>query len=162
MTNLRNIDVTTPSDTEVVIKRSFNAPRPLVFDAFTKPELVKRWLYGPDGWSLPVFEIDLRPGGAYRYVWREEATGNQMGMGGNFVEVDIPNLYSANEVWDEPWYPGQAIVQNAFTEEGGETVVTMSIKYDSKEARDMAIQTGMSDGLGMGYDRLDTLLEGLK
>lgn len=162
MTNLRNIDVTTPSDLEVVVKRNFNAPRPLVFDAFTKPELVKRWLYGPDGWSLPVCEIDLRPGGAYRYVWRREETGEEMGLGGNFREVDVPKLYSATEVWDQAWYPGEGIVRNAFTEEGSETVVTMTIKYDSKEARDTALQTGMSDGIGMSYNRLDDILEGLK
>ena len=89
--------VSTPSGREVEIERDFDAPRRLVFDAFTKPELVQRCLLGPDGWTMPVCEIDLRAGGAYRYVWRKESTGMEMGMGGVFREVVRPEKLVATE-----------------------------------------------------------------
>ncbi len=82
--------ISTPGEREIEIERDFDAPRELVFDAFTKPELVRRWLLGPDGWTMPVCEIDLRPGGRYRYVWRKESSGTEMGMGGVFREVVRP------------------------------------------------------------------------
>jgi uncharacterized protein YndB with AHSA1/START domain len=75
------LQITTPSNREIAMTRVFDAPRRLVFDAFTKPELVKQWLLGPPGWSMPVCEIDLKVGGAYRYVWRH-TNGKEMGMGG--------------------------------------------------------------------------------
>ncbi len=87
MTNATALEITTPSDREIVMTRVFDAPRDLVFDAYTKPELLKRWLLGPRGWSMPVCEIDLRVGGAYRYVWRRDPDGNEMGMGGVYREI---------------------------------------------------------------------------
>src|SRR6267143_6040370 len=89
-TSKATLQVTTPSDREIAMTRVFNAPRHLVFDALTKPELVKQWLLGPPGWTMPVCEIDLRAGGQYRYVWRKESTGTEMGMGGVFREVVRP------------------------------------------------------------------------
>ena len=82
MINTGKLKVSASGDREIVMTRSFNAPRRLVFDAFTKPELVRQWLLGPDGWSMPVCEIDLRVGGKYRYVWRRDSDGTSMGMGG--------------------------------------------------------------------------------
>src|SRR6266566_1501711 len=86
MNNPGNLKLTTRGDREIVITRVFDAPRSLVFEAFTKPELVKQWLLGPEGWSMPVCEIDLRVGGKYRYVWRH-VKGQEMGMGGEFREI---------------------------------------------------------------------------
>ena len=71
------IEVTTPSEREIVTRRTFNAPRELVFRAHTEPELVKRWLLGPPGWTMPVCRIDLKVGGKYRYVWRSEENGSE-------------------------------------------------------------------------------------
>jgi len=87
MTNPETLKVTAPGDREIVMTREFNAPRRMVFDAFTKPELVKQWLLGPPGWSMPVCEIDLKVGGAYRYVWRRDSDGTEMGMGGVYREI---------------------------------------------------------------------------
>src|SRR6516162_148795 len=98
--------VSTPTDREIQVERAFNAPRELVFDAFTKPELVRQWLLGPDGWTMPVCEIDLRVGGAYRYVWRKESTATQMGMGGVFLEIVRSEKLVTTEQFDESWYPG--------------------------------------------------------
>jgi len=153
--------VTTPTDREVVVERDFNAPRQLVFDAFTKPELVRRWLLGPNGWSMPVCEIDLRAGGRYRYVWRKDATGTEMGMGGVFREVTAPEKLVATEKFDEAWYAGEALDTTVFEERGEITKVKLTVLYESKEARDTATRSGMERGMVAGYNRLEELLASL-
>jgi uncharacterized protein YndB with AHSA1/START domain len=150
--------VSTPTDREIEIKRDFNAPRQLVFDAFTKPELVRRWLLGPDGWTMPVCEIDLKIGGAYRYVWRKESTGTEMGRGGVFREVVRPERLVATERFDDAWYPGEAVDTTVFDERGGITKVTLTVRYESTEARDTATRSGMEHGMIAGYNRLEQLL----
>jgi uncharacterized protein YndB with AHSA1/START domain len=153
--------LTTAGDREIMIERDFDAPRPLVFETFTKPELVRQWLLGPDGWTMPVCEIDLRVGGRYRYVWRKEATGEEMGMGGEFREVVRPEKLVATERFDEAWYPGEAVDTTVFEEQGQITKVRMSVLYQSKEARDTASRSGMEQGMVAGYDRLERVLSGL-
>ncbi|MEO8130382.1 MAG: SRPBCC family protein [Bryobacteraceae bacterium] len=150
--------ISTPTDHEVVVERDFNAPRPLVFDAFTKPELVRLWLLGPDGWTMPVCEIDLKIGGQYRYVWRKETTGKEMGMGGVFRAVVRPEKLVATEKFDDPWYPGEAIDTTAFEEHGEITKVKLTVLYESKEARDTATRSGMEHGMIAGYNRLEKVL----
>ena len=107
--------VSTPSDREIQVVRDFGAPRQLVFDAFTKPELVRRWLLGPPGWTMPVCEIDLKVGGAYRYVWRKAGVAD-MGMGGVFREIVPPGRVVATEKFDESWYAGEAVDTTVFVE----------------------------------------------
>src|SRR6267378_5192290 len=106
MNNPGNLKLTPRGDREIVITRVFDAPRKLVFDAFTKPELVKQWLLGPDGWSMPVCEIDLKVGGKYRYVWRRDNDGTEMGMRGVFREIVAPERIVHTEKFDEAWYAG--------------------------------------------------------
>lgn len=154
-----SFSISTPSDLEIEVRRDFNAPRELVFDAFTKPELVRRWLLGPDGWTMPVCEIDLRVGGAYRYVWRKESTGMEMGMGGVFREVVPPAKLVVTEKFDEAWYSGEAVDTTVFEERGGITTVRLIVLYESKEARDTATRSGMERGMAAGYNRLEQLLE---
>ena len=151
------LEVTTPTEREIVVTRSFDAPRRLVFDAHTKPELVRRWLLGPPGWTMPVCEIDLRVGGAYRYVWRN-AGGKEMGMGGVFREIVAPERLVATEAFDESWYPGEALDTTVLTEEGGATKLTLTVLYESRAARDAALQSGMERGMVASYDRLAELL----
>jgi uncharacterized protein YndB with AHSA1/START domain len=103
------LTITTPSEYELSWSRRFRAPIARVFEALTTPALVQRWLLGPEGWSMPVCEIDLRPGGAYRYVWRRDRDGKEMGMGGVFHQVTAPTHVSFTEVFDEAWYPGHAL-----------------------------------------------------
>jgi uncharacterized protein YndB with AHSA1/START domain len=93
--------VSTPSDREIRVTRDFDARRRLVFDAFTKPEHVRRWLLGPPGWTMPLCEIDLRVGGAYRYVWRSEQDGSQMALGGVFREITPVERLVATEKFDD-------------------------------------------------------------
>ena len=158
MKNAETLEITTPTAREIVMTRVFDAPRRLVFDAWTKPELVKRWLLGPDGWTMPVCEIDLRVGGKYRWVWRRDSDGTEMGIGGVYREVAAPERLVATERFDEAWYPGEAVNTVALVEQGGRTTMTQTTLYESRDARDKALQSGMADGVGASYDRLEALL----
>ena len=157
MKSLGNFTISTPTDCEIVMTRAFSAPRTLVFDALTKPELLKRWLFGPDGWSLPICEVDLRVGGAYRYVWRH-TNGNEMGMGGVYREIVPPARIVATELFDDAWYPGEALGTQDLAEQGGKTTLTITMRYESQEARDGILKSGMADGMAAGYDRLAEVL----
>jgi len=153
--------VVLPNDRDVVVVRAFNAPRNLVFDAWTKPELVQRWLLGPPGWTMPVCEMDVRPGGKFRWRWRSEENGAEFGFSGEFREVVRPSRivhverYDAGDVGGAM---GEALVTSELTEKAGVTTYTMTIRYDSKESRDAAVKTGMTDGMEMSYQKLDDLL----
>jgi uncharacterized protein YndB with AHSA1/START domain len=153
MNDPRKLQITTPSDREIAMTRTFDAPRLLVFDAFTRPELIKRWLGVRAGWTMPVCEVDLRVGGKYRYVWRGPK-GNDMGMGGVFREIVAPERIVATEKFDDSWYAGEAVDTTVFVEKGGRTTVTMTVRYESKEARDGVLATPMATGVAESYDKL--------
>ena len=157
MKNEGKLQITTPTDREIAMTRVFDAPRRLVFDAFTKPELIQRWLGVRAGWTMPVCEVDLRVGGKYRYVWRGPK-GNDMGMGGVFREIVTPERIVATEKFDDSWYPGEAVDTTVFAEKGGRTTVTMTVRYASKEARDGVLAAPMATGVGESYDKLAELL----
>jgi len=154
----RTLQVTTPSDREILMTRALDAPRGLVWDAFTTPELVKRWLLGPPGWTMPVCEIDLRVGGPYRFVWRKE-DGVEMGMGGVHREIVQPERLIRTELFDQDWTGGETLATVVFNERSGRTVVDITVLYSSQEARDGALASGMKEGMAAGYDRLEELLE---
>jgi uncharacterized protein YndB with AHSA1/START domain len=151
------LQITTRGDRELVMTRVFDARRHLVFEACSKPELVRRWLLGPDGWSMPVCEIDLRVGGSYRYVWRH-SDGREMGMGGVYREVIVPERIVATEEFDEAWYPGEAVGTLLLTEEGGKTTITQIMLYDSRATRDAVLKSPMEKGLAASYDRLEAIV----
>jgi uncharacterized protein YndB with AHSA1/START domain len=142
---------------DLVITRAFAAARNLVWDAHTKPELVRRWLLGPAGWTMPVCEIDLRVGGRFRYVWKNQ-DGREMAMGGVFNQVEPPERLVHIELFDEDWTGGETVVTQVFAESRGVTTLTMTIVYSSSEARAAALQTGMTDGMEIGYERLEQML----
>lgn len=155
--------VTMPSDREVKVTRSFRAPRTLVYRAFTEPQLVRRWMLGPPGWSMPVCDMDVRVGGRYRWRWRSDQDGNEFGFAGIFREVQPPSRLVHTEAYDPGTvgggYPGEdAIVTTTLAEDGGVTTVTTLIDFGSKEARDAAVKTGMTDGMEQSYQLLDRLL----
>jgi uncharacterized protein YndB with AHSA1/START domain len=155
--NAAKLQLTTPSDREIAMTRVFDAPRSLVFDAFTKPELLKRWLGVRGGWTFPVCEVDLRVGGAYRYVWRGPK-GQEMGMGGIFREVVRPERVVCTEKFDESWYEGEAVDTMTFVERNGKTTATTTVLYSSKAARDGVLKSPMEKGVAEGYDKLDEVL----
>lgn len=152
------LELSLPSDREIRITRTFEAPRELVWDCHTKPALVRRWLLGPPGWEMPICEIDLRVGGKYRYEWVDRGRGARMGMGGTFTEVTKPERIGAKEKFDDDWTGGETEVSQAFTETSGRTTLVLTIFYASREARDGAAATGMTDGMEMGYRRLEEVL----
>ena len=137
--------------------RVFDAPRRMVFDAWTRPELLKRWLGIFGGWTLPVCEVDLRVGGAYRFIWRR-ADGTEMAMGGIYREIAPPERIVTTETFDDPWYPGGAVSTMVLTEQGGRTTLTNTILYDSKEIRDAVLKSPMETGLSASYDKLAEVL----
>jgi uncharacterized protein YndB with AHSA1/START domain len=158
------VQVTLPSDREVKVTRSFRAPRALVYRAHTEPELVRRWMLGPPGWSMPVCEMDVRVGGQYRWRWRSDKNGSEFGFSGTFREVQPSSKLVYTEAYDPGTvgggYPGtEAIVTVMFTEDSGITTMTSLADFGSKEARDAAVSTGMTDGMEQSYQRLDRLLD---
>jgi uncharacterized protein YndB with AHSA1/START domain len=155
------IVVTTPSDREVVTTRAFAAPRSLVFEAHTKPALVKQWLLGPPGWTMPVCEIDLKVGGKIRYVWKNDGDGRSFGMTGVFKEIVVPERLVHTELLSDNWTGGEALITTAFTEERGRTTVTMTMLFSSREARDGAVATGMTDGMESSYRMLEEVLRSM-
>lgn len=154
------LQITTPSDREIAITRVFNAPRKLVFQAMTTPELVKRWLLGPPGWSMPVCEIDLRVGGSYRFGWLGEG-GKTMEVHGVYREVRPPERCVQTEKFTPSWYPGEAIVTTDLVEEAGRTTLTTTVTYESREIRDRVLGSNMESGVAASYDRLAEVVASL-
>jgi uncharacterized protein YndB with AHSA1/START domain len=147
------LQVTTPSEREIRVTRTFDAPPGLVFEYHTKPELVKKWLLGPPGWSMPVCEIDLRAGGRYRYVWRNDDNGTEFGVQGEFREVHPPTRIVNVEKMDG--VPGEVTCTASFSPVREGTLYTLTMQFESQELRDGALESGMTDGMSMSYDRLD-------
>lgn len=156
MNDVRTLKVDTPSDREIVLTREFAAPIDLVFDAWTKPELVKRWMLGPDGWTMPVCEIDLREGGRYRFVWKKGEV--EMGLSGTYREVSPPHRLVSTELFDEDWTGGEALSTLELKHAAGRTTAVNTIRYASQAARDGALASGMTEGIVAGYDRLQAIL----
>ena len=149
---------TTPSDREIEMTRLFDAPRQLVFDAFTNPAHVPHW-FGPRGWSVPVCEIDLRPGGSWRYVL-SGPDGEEMGMSGVYREITPPERIVTTESFDD--YPGESLNTLTLTEEDGKTRYTVTVLYADKETRDAVLASGMSEGAAETLERLAEHLEALE
>ncbi len=156
------LKITAKGERELVIARAFAAPRKLVFDAYTKPELIRRWLTGLDGWSFDVCDVDLRVGGKYRWVWKRDSDGFLMGMGGVYREISPPARLVCTEKFDQAWYPGEAICTLELTEKSGLTTLNQIMTYESRQARDAVLASPMESGLKPGMDRLESLLKTLK
>jgi uncharacterized protein YndB with AHSA1/START domain len=154
---MSKLEITTPTDTTIVVTRRLNAPRQLVFDCLAKPQLVQRWLLGPPGWTMPVCDIDFRVGGKFRYVWRS-AEGADMGLSGQYLEIDAPERVAHEELFDQDWTGGRTKVTTVLTETDGRTLLTMTILYATQAARDGAKASGMTEGMEYGYGNLDVLL----
>jgi len=155
-------EVTLPCDREVRVTRTFDAPRQLVWGAHTKPELISKW-QGHHGWDMPVCDMDVRVGGEYRWRWKGREDGRQFGFFGTFTEVDAPSKITHEQYYD----PGDlnfampvgdpCIVSLELSEQDGLTTLVCSMRFASKEARDGAVSTGMTDGMESSYARLDDL-----
>lgn len=162
------LEVTLPSDREIRVVRRFAAPRKLLWDCHTKPELAKRWLLGPEGWTMPVCRIDLRVGGHYRYVWRNSGSGAEFGSHGRHLEIVEPSRLVTTEEMDgldgrpldldHPVEgPDPAVNTLELEETEGGVVLTLTMRYPSAEIRDMALKSGMTGGMETSYARIDAL-----
>ena len=156
-TQNKSLQVMTPSDEEIRITRSFDAPRMMVWDAYTRPELVKRWLGKMPGWSWAVCEMDVRKGGRYRWLWRGPE-GAELGLAGVYLEVVPGERLVTTERYDQQWYEGEAVGTVEFTEADGRTTLVTTLRYGSKNVRDAVLQSPATSGMESGYTALDELL----
>ena len=145
------LTITAPTDREIVMTRVFDAPRQLVFESWTSPRHLPHWMLGPEGWTMPVCEIDLRPGGAWQFVWRR-SDGTGMEMRGSYREIMPPERLVSTESWGGDW--PETLNTLVLSERDGKTTIALTILYPSKEARDAALKTGMKEGVSVSFDRL--------
>lgn len=165
MTTMPKAEVTLPSDSQVKVVRSFKAPRELVYKAYTTPALLKRWLVGYPGWTMPVCEMDVRVGGKYRWRWRSDEDGKEFGFHGEYREVSPPARIVNTEYFDPGDVGGDmgegALITTEFTERDGITTVVTLMNFGTKESRDAALATGMTDGMETSYQLLDGVVSDL-
>jgi uncharacterized protein YndB with AHSA1/START domain len=163
VTTMAKAAVSLPSDSAVKVIRQFNAPRKLVYQAYTTPSLMQRWLLGPPGWSMPVCEMDVRVGGVFRWRWRNNENGKEFGFHGEFRDVSAPGKLVHTEYYDPGDVGGDmgegSLITVEFKEKNGVTTVSTLIDFGTKRARDAAMSTGMTDGMEMSYQLLDQLLD---
>jgi uncharacterized protein YndB with AHSA1/START domain len=154
--NSHTFEVTTPSECDIVLTRLFSAPRALVFEAMTRPEHIRRW-WGNlgDGYSVPVCEVDLRVGGRWRFVNRHPQ--GEAAFHGVYRDIAPPDRLVFTEIF-EAFPDAESVVSAVFTEEDGQTRLTATCTYPSREVRDMVVQSGMAKGAGLSYDRLEDLV----
>lgn len=150
-----NLTITTPSDREVVMTRIFDAPPEMIFDALTTPELLYQW-YGPAGWKLAVCDIDLKVGGAWRFVVRRP-DGKEFGQLGVYREINRPNKLVNTERWED-WDPGETLVTTELIEHQGKTTLISTILFPSQEVRDIVVKGGLSHGAEESYNKLAEIL----
>jgi uncharacterized protein YndB with AHSA1/START domain len=159
MKSTESLEVTTPSDREITMTRVFDADCGQVFEAYTNPELVKRWLLGPAGWTMPVCEIDLKIGGTFLYVW-SASNKAPLAMRGVYSEIVRPERIVHTEAFDQGCTDSEALVTTIFTQHGCKTTVTTTVCYSSREVRDAILNSGMEHGVAASYDRLEQMLPG--
>ena len=159
MTSSGTAKVTLPTDDQILTTREFDAPRHLVYEAWTTPELVRRWWSANRG-EVTTCEIDLRVGGGWRYVMIAEG-GFEVAFHGEYREI-VPNeRIVSTEIYEG--MPGAAALNTVtFTETGGRTLVTILVEHTSKEHRDAHIESGMEDGLQDAMDLLEQVAVSLR
>lgn len=150
------LTLTTPGDLEILITRVFNAPRQLVYDANTRPELVQRWLGVRNNWVMATCELNAVIGGTYRFIWRHQTTNKEIGTRGTYLEVVAPIRTLCTEIFDN--FVDESLVTSTYDENDGKTTVTLLMSYPTKEIRDMVLSTGMARGIDESYDVLDQVL----
>jgi uncharacterized protein YndB with AHSA1/START domain len=159
MTDQYKLKVTMPTDLEVVMQRSFNAPRSMVFEAWTNPEYLCRWMAKASPYSMPVCDVDLTVGGVWRVVLRDDSDGDEAEMRGTYRQIIRPELISWHEWWSggQPDYINTIVLQ----EDGCDTIMTLTKLFKSKEDRDAAIKAGSasSEGAARGFEFLAGVLE---
>jgi uncharacterized protein YndB with AHSA1/START domain len=167
---VKQLHVATPTDLEIVMTRDFDAPRNLVWDAMTRPELVRRWMFTPPGWTWAVCEMDVRVGGKYRWAWNGPDGKISLTIWGEHREVTPPSRIVHTERMEmgpgtcdtgttgddsQTW---ELVATLELTEQSGITRMCMTLRFPSKDARDAALASGMEHGMAAGYSTLDEFL----
>jgi uncharacterized protein YndB with AHSA1/START domain len=164
------LNVTTPSDLEIVMTRDFDAPQQLVWDAMTRPELIRRWMFTPPGWTWAVCEMDVRVGGKFRWAWNGPDGSLALTIWGEHREVTPPSRIVHTERMEmgagqgdcggggDPSQTWELLATLELTEELGKTQMCMTLLFPSKDARDGALASGMEHGMAAGYETLDQFL----
>jgi uncharacterized protein YndB with AHSA1/START domain len=153
--DLGTTQVSKPSDVEIRMSRVFAAPAHLVWAAHTEPELIQQWQLGPDGWAMPICQVDLRPGGRWRCVWRSTQGQGEFELGGEYLQIEAPHrLVQTEGLGDGP----KGVTTTVLTELDGQTLLTVTMTFPSQQLRDEVLATGMADGASISYDRLDQFL----
>lgn len=155
----KQMQVALESDTTVVVTRHIPAPLELAFDVWSQCKHLQKWMTGMPGWSMPECDMDLRPGGKYRWGWRKDEGEGEMVITGTFIEVERPNRLVSTESWGGDW--AENVNTFTFTPDGEGTMLRLHMEWPSKAARDAALETGMNEGMQMGFDSLDAYLQGL-
>lgn len=158
--NRRGLQISTPNDTAIVLTRTFNAPRRLVWEAMFTPDKMRQWMLHPLGWTMTVCECDARVGGALRLAWKSEDADPVMTLQGVFTEV-VPHeriVHTETMALGSGQTIGALVETHEFAEKGGVTTMRITQAYDSKDARDSALASGMDQGMEAGYQQLDAVL----
>jgi uncharacterized protein YndB with AHSA1/START domain/effector-binding domain-containing protein len=159
--NVGKLQLEVVGDREIVMSRTFDAPRALVWRAWTEPALVKRWLGVFGGWTLTICEIDLRVGGSYRYAWNDPSGKPALGIRGSYREIVHRERIVASESFEPSWYDGEGVGTVTFHDEGERTLVRQEVRYASREVRDAVLKTPMAKGVAAGYETLENVLGSL-
>jgi uncharacterized protein YndB with AHSA1/START domain len=158
--NSKGLQLSTPTDTTIVLTRTFHAPRRLVWAAMFTPDKMRRWMLPPPGWTMTVCECEARVGGALRLAWKNEEADPVMTLQGVFTEV-VPHeriVHTEKMMLGSGQVIGQLVETHEFSEKDGVTTMRITQAYDSKAARDGAVESGMDQGMEAGYQKLDALL----
>ena len=159
-TPTKGLQISTPTDTTIVLTRTFNAPRRLVWEAMFTPDKMRRWMLPPPGWTLTTCECEARVGGALKLAWKSEEADPAMTLEGVFTEV-APHeriVHSETMALGSGQVIGSLLEKHEFAEKGGATTMRITQTYNSKEDRDGAIASGMDQGMEACYQQLDTVL----
>jgi uncharacterized protein YndB with AHSA1/START domain len=159
VTSSRTAVVTLPTDTQILITREFGAPRHLVYKAWTTPELIKRWWSGDHG-EVTIAEVDLRPGGTWRYVMTANG-GFEVAFHGEYREIIPGERIVSTEIF-EGMPDAEAVVTTTFTEKDGRTTLAMLVQHATREHRDVHINSGMEDGMQEAMDHLEQVAISLR
>lgn len=154
------LQVATPTDTTILMTRSFRAPRQLVWEAMTKPELIRKWVFAPPGWTMTTCEGEPRVGASFRWAWNDEQGKPALAIHGVVREARAPERLTHTEIMEmgECGPLGELLATIELSEQGGQTHMRMTLAFATKEARDGALASGMEQGMEAGYTQLDGLL----
>lgn len=158
--NLPGLQISTPSDTTIVLTRTFDAPRRLVWAAMLTPDMMRRWMLPPPGWVVTVCECEPRLGGVLRLAWKNDEADPVMTLEGVFTEV-VPHeriVHTEKLALGSGQVIGNLVETHEFAEQDGVTSLRITQVYPSQDARDEAITSGMDQGMEAGYKQLDAVL----